>query len=212
MCLGQPEDVSGWWLTDAMTTVALFHSVLGVRKGVLDAAERLRRDGHDVLVIDLYGGRTFDEYPPAMAFATQEVGHQVLMQRAVSAVADLPDGFVTAGFSLGCVMAVHVAMQRPVSGVLMIAGAIPVSAFGEGARWPAGVPAQTHSTLADPWREQKEIDQAILDVEAGGGTIEVFDYPGSGHLFTDESLPGEYDPVATETFWGRALPFVRACS
>ena len=194
-----------------MTTVALFHSVLGVRQGVLDAAERLRQDGHDVLVVDLYDGRTFDDYPPAMDFAWKEVGQKVLMERAVEAVADLPDGFVPAGFSLGCVLAVHVATQRSVSGVLMIAGAVPVSAFGDDVRWPAGVPAQTHSTLADPWRDQEELDQTVRDVEAGSGTIEVFDYPGSGHLFTDPTLPDEYDPVITETFWSRALPFVRAC-
>ena len=193
-----------------MTTIALFHSVLGVRQGVLDAAERVRQDGHDVLVVDLFDGRTFEDYPPALTFA-QEVGHEMLMQRAVEADSALPDGFVSAGFSLGCVMAVHVATQRTVSGVLMVAGAIPVSAFDNDVRWPAGVPTQTHSTLADPWREQDEIDQAVRDVEAGGGTIEVFDYPGSGHLFTDPTLPAEYDPDATETFWSRVLPFVRAC-
>jgi dienelactone hydrolase len=194
-----------------MTTVALFHSVLGVRQGVLDAAERLRQDGHDVLVADLFDGRTFDGYPPAMAYAHEELGHEELMRRARDSVAALPDGFVSAGFSLGCVMAVHVATQRPVSGVLMVAGAVPVSAFGDGVRWPAGVPAQTHSTLGDPWRDQEELDQAVRDVEAGGGTIEVFDYPGAGHLFTDSTLPAEYDPLATEALWSRALPFVRAC-
>ncbi|MDA8435906.1 MAG: dienelactone hydrolase family protein [Actinomycetales bacterium] len=194
-----------------MTTIALFPSVLGVRPGVLDAAERLRRDGHEVLVADLYDGRTFDDYPPALAFAEEELGHAELLRRARAAVAGLPDGFVSAGFSLGCVMAVHVATQRPVSGVLMLAGAIPVSAFGGDATWPAGVPAQTHSTLADPWREQEAVEQAVRDVEAGGGTLEVFDYPGTGHLFTDPTLPDEYDPVATETLWSRVLPFVRAC-
>ena len=190
-----------------MTTVALFHSVLGVRQGVLDAAERLRQDGHDVLVVDLFDGRTFDDYPPGMSFAWDELGPQVLMGRAVEG---LPGGFVSAGFSLGCVMAVHVATQRTVSSVLMIAGAIPVSALGDDVRWPAGVPAQTHSTLTDPWRDKDELDQTVTDVTAGGGTIEVFDYPGSGHLFTDPTLPAEYDPVATEAFWSRVLPFVRA--
>ena len=194
-----------------MTTVALFHSALGVRQGVLDAAERLRQDGHEVLVPDLYDGRTFDDYPPAMAFAHEEVGLATLTGRALDAVAGVPDGFVTAGFSLGCIMAVHVATRRTVSGVLMMSGAIPVSAFGDGRRWPAGVPAQTHSTVGDPWREQEENDQAIRDIEAGGGAIEVYDYPGSGHLFSDPTLPAEYDPAATEVLWGRALPFVRSC-
>lgn len=194
-----------------MTTVALFPSVLGIRPGVLDAAERLRRDGHEVLVVDLYEGRTFDDYEPAMAFAEEELGHAELMRRAREAVADLPDGFVAAGFSLGCVMAVHIATQRAVSGVLMIAGALPASALGADARWPAGVPAQTHATLGDPWREQDMIDQAALEVQAAGGTLEVFDYPGTGHLFTDASLRAEYDPVGTELLWSRVLPFVRTC-
>ncbi len=194
-----------------MTTVALFPSVLGIRAGVLDAADRLRRDGHEVLVVDLYEGRTFDDYEPAMAFAEEELGHAELMRRSREAVADLSEEFVSAGFSLGCVMAVHIATQHAVSGVLMIAGALPGSAFGADARWPAGVSAQTHSTLDDPWREQDMIDQAVHEVHAAGGTLEVFDYPGNGHLFTDPSLPAEYDAVGTELLWSRVLPFVRAC-
>ena len=50
-----------------MTAIALFPSVLGVRPGILDAAQRLRQAGHDVLVVDLYGGRTFDESLAALS-------------------------------------------------------------------------------------------------------------------------------------------------
>ncbi len=192
-----------------MATIALFHSVLGVRQGVLDAAERLRADGNDVLVVDLFEGRTFDDYTPAMTFAWEELGQDVLLARALDAVAVLPDGLVTAGFSLGCVPAVYVATQRPVSGVVMMAGAIPVSAFESGFHWPAGVAAQTHSTLEDPWRSETELDQAVRDIVADGGTIEVFDYPGSGHLFSDPTLVAEYDAATTDLMWSRVLPFVR---
>jgi dienelactone hydrolase len=194
-----------------MTTIALFHSVLGVRQGVLDAAARLREDGHEVLVADLYDGRTFDTYEPALEFAHHEVGHEELLRRADAAVSGLGEGFVTFGFSLGCVMAVHVATRRQVSGVVMVAGAIPVSAFGPDVLWPQGVPAQTHATLDDPWRDEDEVRDAVRDVAAGGAVLEVVDYPGSGHLFTDPTLPDEYDPVATEDLWARVLPFVRAC-
>jgi dienelactone hydrolase len=201
--------VGAAWFGVAMTTVAIFHSVLGVRAGVLDAAERLRQDGHVVLVPDLFEGRTFDEYPPAMTFAWQELGQESLLRRASDAVAGLPEGFVTVGFSLGCVLAGYLATQRTVSGVVMASGAVPVSLLGPDVRWPSGVPAQTHSTVDDPWREQEELEHAVRDVEEGGGTIEVFDYPGSGHLFTDPTLPHEYDPAATEVFWSRVVPFLR---
>jgi dienelactone hydrolase len=194
-----------------MAHVALIHSVLGIRPGILDAAERLRADGHEVLVPDLFGGRVFDTYEPALAYAEEEVGHAVLHRRAQEAVAALPDGFVSIGFSLGAMIATRLVTVRPVSGVVMLAGAIAVSWFGDDVRWPEGVTAQTHATLDDPWRDDADIVAARADVEAGGGTFEVFDYPGKGHLFTDPSLPDEYDAESTELLWGRVLPFVAAC-
>src|SRR5918997_2099327 len=87
-----------------MTTIALFHSVLGVRPGVLDAADRLRSAGHDVRVVDQYDGQVFDDYAEAGALV-ERVGFPALMAAALDAVADLPDGFVAAGFSNGSGMA-----------------------------------------------------------------------------------------------------------
>jgi dienelactone hydrolase len=191
-----------------MATVVLLPSVLGVRAGVDDAAVRLRGDGHDVVVADYLDGARFDDYPPAMAHV-EAVGHSALLGRAVSAAVDVPDGFVVAGFSLGCVMAMHLATVRQASGILLLAGAIPPSGFGDGRSWPAGVPGQTHSTLDDPWREQDAIDQAVVEAAAAGARLEVFDYPGAGHLFTDPTLPDEYDAAATELLWSRVLPFAR---
>ena len=95
-----------------MTQIALFHSVLGVRPGVIDAAERLRAAGHEVEVVDQYGGRVFDDYDEASAHA-ETIGYPVLMDRAVAAVEHLRDGFVAAGFSNGGGMAEYVATQRP---------------------------------------------------------------------------------------------------
>ncbi|WP_426563171.1 dienelactone hydrolase family protein [Angustibacter sp. McL0619] len=190
-----------------MTQIVLFHSVLGVRPGVLDAAERLRADGHDVLVPDLYDGKVFDDYDPAMAFQ-DELGDE-LWGRALQAVADLPDGFVTAGFSAGGGRAVFVATRRPVSGVLLFAEATLVEWFGDDVRWPQGVPAQVHFTLGDPWREQPVVEQFVKDVQASGGRVDVYDYPGEGHLFTDPSLPKEYDAESAELAWSRALAFLR---
>ncbi len=193
-----------------MTHVALFPSVLGVRQGILDTAEVLRANGHSVLVVDLYDGRVFNDYDAAIAYAQGEVGEAVLAQQALAAVTDIPDGFVSMGFSMGCAMAVYVATQRAVSGVVMIAGSLPASVLGPGLTWPAGVPAQTHSTLDDPWREPEMLELTIAEAAADGHTLEVFDYPGSGHLFNDATLPAEYDAARTELMWSRVLPFVAA--
>ena len=37
--------------------------------------------------------------------------------------------------------------------------------------------------------------------------VAMFDYPGNGHLFTDASLPDEFDPQAVEKLWERVLAF-----
>ncbi|MBN9608853.1 MAG: dienelactone hydrolase [Actinobacteria bacterium 69-20] len=188
-----------------MTSIALFHSVLGVRRGVLDAAERLRVAGHDVRVVDQYDGRVFDDYREASAFA-ESIGYPALMRRAAEGVQDLPDGFVVAGFSNGGGMAEYVATQRAVSGVLMLSGALALAMIGA-ERWPAGVPGQIHYTVDDPFRNQPGIDAVLANAREAGADVETFDYPGRGHLFTDASLPDEFDAEATELLWQRVLAF-----
>jgi dienelactone hydrolase len=189
-----------------MAAIALFHSVLGVRPGVIDAADRLRTAGHDVLVVDQYDGRVFDDYEEAGAHVDR-VGFPALMQAAVDAVADLPDGMVVAGFSNGAGMAEYVATQRACRGALLVAGALPLAVLGVEA-WPAGVPVQVHSTEDDPKHSAEWLDAFAADVRRAGGAVEVVTYPGTGHLFSDPSLPAEYDAAATEALWRRALPFV----
>lgn len=188
-----------------MTQIALFHSALGVRPGITDAAERLRATDHEVLVVDQYDGRTFDGYEEAAAF-TEAVGYAELMDRAAAAVEPLDDGFIAAGFSNGGGMAEHVAMLRPVAGVLMFSGALPLEMLGA-ERWPAGVPAQIHYAVDDPFRNQRWIDAVAGAVRAVEAPLELFDYPGTGHLFTDVSLPDEHDPAAAALLWERVLAF-----
>jgi len=191
-----------------MTTVVIFHSVLGIRQGELDAAARLAAAGHEPIVPDLYDGRVFDEYDPAMAFSRQ-LGDGFLEARALASVAELADGFVVAGFSQGSGNAVFVATRRRVGGVLQFSGLNPVEWFGDDAAWPSGVDSQSHQKVDDPFRDPVEA-QAAADVAAAGATLELFDYPGTGHLFTDPTLPDEYDAEATELLWSRVLPFVAA--
>ncbi len=190
-----------------MATIALFHSVLGPRPGVHDAAALLREHGHSVLVVDQYDGRTFDDYPEALAWA-ESIGYPGLMRLALEATVGLAAPFVTAGFSNGGGMAELVATARPgeVAGVLMLSGALPLEVLG--AQWPAGVPAQIHYTLDDPFRSQEGIDAVAASVREAGGECEVFDYPGSGHVFTDASKPDEYQPDEARLLWERALGFL----
>lgn len=186
-----------------MTQIALFHSVLGVRPGVLDAADRLRAAGHEVLVVDQYDGQVFDDYAEAGAHV-ERLGFPALMGAAVAGVADLADGFVPAGFSNGAGMAEYVATQRRCAGVVMLSGALPLPILGVDA-WPDGVPVQLHVAAGDPLRN-RQWDEEFL-ASAAHVPVETFEYPVAGHLFTDASLPAEFDAAATELLWSRVLDF-----
>ncbi len=188
-----------------MANLALFHSVLGTRPGIHDAADRFRAEGHEVTVVDQYFGRVFDDYEEAGIF-TASIGYPALLRLASEAVEGIPDGFIAAGFSNGGGMAEYVATQRPVRGVLMLSGALDLTMLGVDA-WPARVPAQIHYSLDDPFRNQQRIDAVIGQVRAAGASVELFDYPGSGHLFTDPSRTSEYDEHAADLLWSRALSF-----
>ena len=186
--------------------IALFHSVLGVRPGIHDAAAVLRNTGHEVLVVDLYDGKVFDDYLEAVPFA-MSLGFPQLMQRADEAAQTLPDGYVAAGFSNGGAMAEFVALRGNVAGVLLFSGALPVTMLGAQA-WPTGTPAQIHYMADDPFKTQENVDALVAEITAADAKVEVFDYPGGGHLFTDESLPEEYDAQSASLLWNRTLEFL----
>ena len=188
-----------------MAIVAISHSALGVRPGLVEFASKLKTIGREVHIVDQYDGQVFDDYDEAGAYV-DEVGFPDLMVKAIQGVADRPDGFVVIGFSNGAGMAEFVAANRPVSGVVMAGGALPLETIG--ITWPQGVPAQIHSTVDDPRRDQEAIDSVKQAVEDAGGTVEVFDYPGSGHLFADSSMPDEYQPEEAELMLTRIKDFL----
>lgn len=185
-----------------MAQIALFHSVLGVGPGIVAAVERLEAADHQVLVVDQYEGRVFDDYEPAGDFA-ESIGFPSLMQGALSAVETLEDGFVVAGFSNGAGMAQYVATQRQVAGAVLMSGALPLSVLGAES-WPEGVPTQIHYATQDPFRDQDWLDAAINDI-GRYAPVEFFEYPASGHLFADPSRPDEYAPEAAALLWERVL-------
>jgi dienelactone hydrolase len=190
-----------------MADILLFHSVLGPRPGVADAADRLRSAGHTVHTPDFFGGKTFDDYPAAFEFVESLGGIPELITATRQAAADLPPDLVYAGFSLGGVSAELLAATRPgAKGLILLHAAIPVEAF-EVPAWPAGVPAQVHYGTGDPFREQPELEDFERAVRASGSPFELFDYPVSGHLFTDRTLTGEYDEPSAELLFTRVLAF-----
>ena len=193
-----------------MAEVVLLHSVLGLRPGVIAAADRLRAAGHTVHAPDLFDGEAFDDLDDGLR-KEEALGYREIARRAREAVAGLPAELVFAGFSLGAVHAELLAASRPgARGVVLMHGAVPVEGLGEFGvdRWPEGVPVQVHYAAEDPWVEAEgEVAPLGEAVREAGAAFEEHAYPGSGHLFADPDLP-EYDPASSEEMWRRVLSFL----
>jgi dienelactone hydrolase len=193
-----------------MAEVVLFHSALGLRPGVLSAAERLREAGHVVHTPDLYDGEVFEDYAEG-GRKRDALGYAEIARRAREAVVSLPAETFYAGFSLGTAPAELLAASRKgARGAVLMHGAIPIQGFRsfgvEG--WPAGVPMQVHYAEGDPWVEAEEVVALGEAVRGTGTSFEEYVYPGSGHLFADPDLPDEYDAGSADLMWRRVLGFL----
>ena len=189
-----------------MSHVVVFHSALGLRRGVKDFAEQIRKTGHSVVMLDLYGGEVFDNYE-AGGSKWAELGIPKIMQMAQAFCADLAGDIVFAGFSNGAALAELMAATHPsAKGCLLMHGALPLEML-QLKIWPKNVPVQLHYNVNDPFRKP-EYDVAFENtVQSSGSQFKEYLYEGNTHLFSDKSLP-DYNEVAAQLMIERAVQFI----
>ncbi|ROS75362.1 dienelactone hydrolase [Cellulomonas sp. PhB143] len=188
-----------------MTTVVLFHHAQGLTDGVKAFAERLRGAGHTVTTPDLYDGETFEDLEEGIDHAGR-IGFATIADRGRAAADDLPDDVVYAGFSLGAMPAQILAQTTPgAKGAILLSGCITPSELGS--EWPVDLPVQIHGAEEDElFVDAGDLDAARAIVDAVP-VAELYLYPGSGHLFADDSLP-EYDEESAVLLEERVLRFL----
>jgi dienelactone hydrolase len=189
-----------------MAEVVLFHSALGLTRGVEAFAADLRGAGHTVHTPDLFDGRAFPTLEEGVAHA-QRVGFGEVIARGARAVEELPAELVYAGFSLGVLPAQQLAQTRPGAlGALLFYSCVPASEFGSG--WPAGVPVQVHGMDADPLFVDEGDLAAARELVQQADDGQLFLYRGDKHYFADSTLPS-YDPEAAAQLTERVLQFLQ---
>jgi dienelactone hydrolase len=188
-----------------MAEILLFHHALGLTPGVAALAERLRVGGHTVHLPDMYDGATFETVAEGVDHA-RGIGFGTLVERGATIAAELPEGIVYAGISMGGMPAQNLAQNRAgARGAILFETSVPAEEFG--GAWPTAVPLQIHAADADPeFVDSGDID-AARELVAAADDGELFLYPGDQHLFSDESLPS-YDAEATELAVTRVLEFL----
>lgn len=177
-----------------MAAIVLFHHVQGRTGGVEAFADRLRQDGHEVHVPDLFEGRTFASIDDGLDHV-RAIGFDTVMQRGVQACAHLPGPLVFAGMSLG-VMPAQQLFQNTAGalGAVFLHGFIDPAELG--GTWPEETPVQVHAMDADPFFVEEDL-AAARTAQQDHPNLAIHLYPGAGHLFTDSTSP-DYDEAATQ--------------
>jgi carboxymethylenebutenolidase len=74
----------------------------------------------------------------------------------------------------------------------------------------AGKSAEIHCSEGDGTSSAPGIQQAKAAIEAAGGEVTLFDYPGTDHAFFNDERPEVYAPEASALAWQRTVDFFRA--
>ncbi|MGS2614977.1 dienelactone hydrolase family protein [Micromonospora sp. LZ34] len=185
-----------------MRHIVLFHSVYGLRPAVLSAADRLRAAGHEVSTPDLYGVPAAETVEDGFALF-DKIGEEAVLDRARAALRGLPADTVLAGFSMGAGVAGAMLAERPdTAGLLLFHG---TAGAPEAVR--PGLRVQLHLADPDEYEPQPEVDEWQRAMTSAGAAVDVYRYPGAGHLFTDPDVP-DHDARPAERTWERSLVFL----
>ncbi|MBB5915914.1 dienelactone hydrolase [Nocardia transvalensis] len=186
-----------------MTTIALFHSVYGLRGVEIDAARRLRALGHEVHSPDLYAGHTAPTIEAGFDLKDR-IGWDTVVARANEALDDLPENTVLIGFSMGAGVIHDVLPARPgAAAVLLLHGLADVPV---GAR--PNLPVQLHIADPDIFATPHQVAAWHRTARARAASVDLHTYPHAGHFYTDDTLP-DHDARATELTWQRVADFLR---
>lgn len=186
-----------------MADVVLFHSVYGRRPPVLAAADLLRSAGHRVNAPDLYAGQVAATAEDGFAVCAR-IGWQTILGRARQALAGMPAETVLAGLSMGAAVAAALVGERPKIGCMLL---LHNTGGGDADTIRPGLPIQLHIAEPDEYQSAAEVTAWEQCMAAAGAAMEVFRYPGVGHLFTDQGT-ADYDVAAATLAWERSLGFL----
>lgn len=187
--------------------IVVYHSVLGIRQGEENMAERMRKLGFEVSILDLYDGKVFETYDKALILF-EAIGIPGLIEQALKALEGTNGPIIFAGFSNGGALAEVMTIEYPHTvGCLLFHAALPIQEIGA-TKWPENVPVQVHYADEDPWRENDYVEKFLKQVELSGSKAELFEYQSKGHLFSDTTLPDEYNEVETKKLYSHVENFL----
>ncbi len=187
----------------------------GLVDHVKDLAERFAAAGFTALAPDFFHGAATDEPDEAMRLmmglamdqAAKDIAGAAAYLSGLDSVTTPVLGVV--GFCMGGSLALWSAtVAENVQAAVGFYPAMPWERMQPS--WPNydGKAAMIHCSEEDGTSAAEGIRTAVRAIEAAGGSVEVFDYPGTQHAFVNDDRPEVHDPEATAVAWDRTVAFL----
>jgi carboxymethylenebutenolidase len=187
----------------------------GLVSHIKELADRFAEAGFVALAPDLYHGMHTTEPDEAgklmMGLAMDQAAKDIA--GAAEYLAARPDvtGRVGAvGFCMGGSLALWSAtLSEHVVATVGFYPAVPWERMKP--KWDnyAGKAAMIHCSEEDGTSAAPGIQQAKQAIEAAGGEVIIYDYPGTHHAFFNDDRPEVYNREAAALAWARTLEFLR---
>jgi len=197
--------------------VVLVQEWWGLVRHIEELVDRFADHGFVTLAPDFYHGAKTTEPDDAMrmmmALAMDRAAKDLAGAAAyLAARPDVDSPRVgAAGFCMGGSLSLWSATLAP--GIVAAVGfypAVPWRRMSPDWSGYSGKAAQIHCSEEDGTSAAEGIVTARRAIETAGGTVQVFDYPGTHHAFVNDHRPEAHDHDATELALSRTFDFLHA--
>jgi carboxymethylenebutenolidase len=187
----------------------------GLVPHIKELADRFAEAGFVALAPDLYHGAHTNEPDEAgklmMGLAMDQAAKDIAGAAAfLAARPEVTGGVGAVGFCMGGSLALWSAtLSEHVVATVGFYPAVPWERMSP--KWDnyAGKAAMIHCSEEDGTSAAPGIQQAKQAIEAAGGEVISYDYPGTHHAFFNDDRPEVYDREASALAWARTIEFLR---
>jgi carboxymethylenebutenolidase len=189
----------------------------GLVDHIKEVADRFAAEGFVALAPDFFHGVATTEPDEAqrllMGLAMDRAARDI--QGAAQYLATRPEttgnGVGVVGFCMGGSLALWAgALADEVKVAVGFYPAIPWERMSPSWGSYANKTAMLHASEEDGTSSAKGIQTAVKGIEAAGGTVEVYDYPGSKHAFFNDHRPEVHHKEHSETAWRRTTDLLKS--
>ncbi len=188
----------------------------GLVDHVRDVADRFAAEGFVALAPDFYHGAATGEPDEAqrllMGLAMDRAAKDI--QGAAQYLDSRPEttgtGVGAVGFCMGGSLSLWSgALADEVTVAVGFYPALPWEKMSPTWGSYAGKAAMIHASEEDGTSAADGVQAAVRGIEAAGGTVEVYDYPGTSHAFFNDQRPEVHDAEQSATAWRRTVDLLR---